>query len=337
VAPMTRLSATEQGHVTDRMIAYYKEFARGGWGLIETEGTYIDEEHSQCRNRQPGLATITHRDAWRRVVEAVHARGAGVFIQLQHAGALAEARQYRPEAVAPSAVAPHGPKALRVPRELARAEIVDIQENFARASGRAVEAGFDGVELHGANGYLIDQFLTDYTNLRTDWYGGCIANRIRFATETVEAVRRTVPPGFPVGVRLNQSKTNDPAYAWPGGEADASTIVRSLVAAGASFLHIAGLNASQPIRGGEMLLGVAKNVTSVVIIANGGLDDPARARALLTTGRADLVSIARAALANPDWPRRVAANLPLAAYDPAMIRPFPTLASADAWRQEHSR
>jgi 2,4-dienoyl-CoA reductase-like NADH-dependent reductase (Old Yellow Enzyme family) len=337
VAPMTRLSATDDGRVTDRMVAYYEEFARGGWGLIETEGTYIDEEHSQCRNRQPGLATATHRDAWLRVVEAVHARGAAIFIQLQHAGALAEARQYRLEAVAPSPVAPRGPKPLPLPRELTRAEIVRIQENFARAAERAVEAGFDGVELHGANGYLIDQFLTDYTNLRSDGYGGSITNRIRFASEVLEAVRRAVPAGFPIGLRLNQSKTNDPAYAWPGGEADAGAIFRAIVAAGASFLHIAGLNAPHPAPACHMLPGLAKSVTNLPVIANGGLDDPARAEALVTAGRADLVSLARGALANTDWPRRVDAKLPLAAYDPAMIRPAPTLENADAWRRQQPR
>jgi 2,4-dienoyl-CoA reductase-like NADH-dependent reductase (Old Yellow Enzyme family) len=334
VAPMTRLSATVDGLVTDRMVAYYEDFARGGWGLIETEGTYIDEEHSQCRSQQPGLATANHRDAWRRVVDAVHARGAAIFVQLQHAGALAEAHRYRPEAVAPSPVTPHGPRPLPLPRELTRTEIVRIGEHFARASERAVVAGFDGVELHGANGYLIDQFLTDYTNLRTDGYGGSIANRIRFAAEAVEAVRRRVPAGFPVGVRLNQSKTNDPSYVWPGGEADARTIFRSIVAAGASFIHIAGLNAPHATRVGQMLPEIAKSLTSVVVIANGGLDDPVRASELIASGRADLVSLARGALANPDWPQRVAANLPLAAYDPAMIRPVPTLENADAWRKQ---
>jgi 2,4-dienoyl-CoA reductase-like NADH-dependent reductase (Old Yellow Enzyme family) len=337
VAPMTRVSAAEDGRVTDRMVAYYEEFARGGWGLIETEGTYIDAEYSQCRNRQPGLATGTQRDAWLRVVEAVHAQGAAIFVQLQHAGALAEVRPYRSETVAPSPVAPRGPKSLPLPRELTRAEIAGIQEHFALAAERAVEAGFDGVELHGANGYLIDQFLTDYTNQRTDCYGGAIANRILFAAEAVNAVRRAVPAGFPVGVRLNQSKTNDPSYAWPGGEADACAIFRAIVAAGATFLHIAGLNASHAAPVSQQLPDLARSVSNVALIANGGLEDPARAQALMAAGRADLVALARGALANPDWPRRVDEKLPLAAYDPSMIRPAPTLENADAWRRQQSR
>jgi 2,4-dienoyl-CoA reductase-like NADH-dependent reductase (Old Yellow Enzyme family) len=336
VAPMTRLSATDDGLVTDRMVRYYEEFARGGWGLIETEGTYIDAEYSQCRVRQSGIATTTHRDAWRRLVDAVHSHGAAIFVQLQHAGALAETWPYSAGSVGPSPVPPRTRKPLPVPRELTLSDISRIQEHFARAAVRAVEAGFDGIELHGTNGYLIDQFLTDYTNLRTDQYGGPAANRIRFACETLEAVRRAVPPGVPVGIRLNQSKTNDPAYAWPGGEADACAVFGALVAAGASFLHIAGLNAPHGNRGSEMLLGVARRLTKVAVIANGGLEDPARARALLTTGGANVVALARGALANPDWPRRIVANLPLAAYDPEIVRPAPTLENADAWRRQQS-
>lgn len=336
VAPMTRVSATEDGDVTDRIVSYYEEFARGGWGLVETEATYVDAEYSQCRSRQPGMATAAHRDAWHRVVEAVHGHGAAIFMQLQHAGALAEACRYRSETVAPSAVAPRSSKPLPTPRELSHVEIATIQENFGRAAVRAVEAGFDGVELHGTNGYLLDQFLTDYTNLRTDQYGGSIANRIRFACETVDAVRRAVPAGFPVGVRLNPGKTNDPAYEWPGGETAACEIFRSIAAAGASFLHISGLNTAHATRATQMLPALAKRVTSVAVIANGGLEDPARAEALLAAGCADLVSLGRGALANPDWPRRVTANASLAAYDPAMIRPVPTLENADAWRKQHA-
>jgi len=142
-----------------------------------------------------------------------------------------------------------------------------------------------------------------------------------------------VPAGFPVGMRLNQAKTHDAGYAWPGGDRDARTIVTALVEAGASFLHVAGLHAPPPAPGSDMLLDAATQVTNVVVIANGGLDDPARAQALLSSGRAAVVSLARGALANPDWPRRVAAGRPLAAYDPAMIRPAPTLENADAWRR----
>src|SRR5262245_46612772 len=302
VAPMTRVSAAEDGRITGEMVDYYEEFARGGWGLVETEATYIDEEHSQCRPHQPGIATIAQRDGWRRVVDAVHARGAAIFIQLQHAGALAEARRYRADTVAPSAIEPRCSKPLPIPRELTGIEIARIHESFGRAAAYASEAGFDGIELHGTNGYLIDQFLTDYTNLRGDRYGGSFVNRTRFACEATAAVRSAVPGSFPVGMRLNQAKKNDAASAWTGGEADASALFGGLAAAGATFLHIAGLNASPPARGSDMLLDAARAVANVVVIANGGLEDPARAHAIVGSGRADMVSLARGALANSDWP-----------------------------------
>jgi 2,4-dienoyl-CoA reductase-like NADH-dependent reductase (Old Yellow Enzyme family) len=336
VAPMTRVSAAPDGCVTDRMVAYYDEFARGGWGLIETEATYIDTEYSQGRAHQSGIATTAQRDAWRRVVDAVHGRGAAIFIQLQHAGALAEAWHNGAETVGPSPIAPRSKKPLPTPRELTVNDIARIHDHFARAAVRAVEAGFDGVELHGHNGYLIDQFLTDFTNLRTDAYGGSLDNRIRFAVETLEAVRRAVPAGVPVGIRLNQHKPHDPADVWTDGEDDSATIVRSLVAAGASFLHISGLHEPLAGRANRLLLDMARTVGHVVVIANGGLDDPARARALVTAGHADLVALGRGALANPDWPHRVMTNRPLAAYDPAMIKPTPTLENADAWRRERA-
>jgi len=336
VAPMTRISAAPDGCVTDRMVAYYDEFARGGWGLIETEATYIDTEYSQCRAHQSGIATTAQRDAWRRVVDAVRARGAAIFIQLQHAGALAEARHNGVETVGPSPVAPRSKKPLPTPRELTVADIARIHDHFARAAMRAVEAGFDGVELHGHNGYLIDQFLTDFTNLRTDGYGGSLDNRIRFAVETLEAVRRAIPAGVPVGIRLNQHRADDPAHVSAASEDEAVTIVRALVGAGASFLHISGLHEPLAGRANRLLLDTARTVGQVVVIANGGLDDPARAQALVAKGAADLVALGRGALANPDWPYRVMTNLPLAAYDPAMIKPTPTLDNADAWRRQRA-
>jgi len=322
VSPMTRLSASEDGRATAQMASYYGTFARGGWGLVETEATYIDEAHSQCRDRQPGLATEAQQEAWRAVVETVHAAGAAIFVQLQHAGALAESRRYRPYTMAPTSVVPRSSKPLAVPREATEEDIAEIQESFARAAARAVAAGFDGVELHGANGYLIDQFLTDYSNGRTDRYGGSVANRARFAAEAVHAVRTAVPDGFPVGIRLTQPKSSDPDYAWPGGEGDAITIFQAVATAGASFLHLGSLHAVSDGRvGGPRLVALAAETTGAAVIANGALEDPRRAEQMLHDG-ADLVALARGALANPDWPQRVAGGRPLTGYDRSMSGPL---------------
>jgi 2,4-dienoyl-CoA reductase-like NADH-dependent reductase (Old Yellow Enzyme family) len=330
VASMTRTSATESGEVTPQMARYYEHFARGGWGLVATEAVFIDHEQSRCRARQPGLATARQRDSWRVVVDAVHAHGAAIFVQLQHAGALAEVGDL--PGVAPSAVAPRSKLPLPTPRALTRDEIACIHERFAEAAARAAEAGFDGVELHGGNGYLIDQFLTDYTNHRTDEYGGPIADRVRFAAEAVRAVRAAVPAGYPVGMRLSQHKTADPDYRWPGGDADVRTICHALTVAGVSFLHIGGQRVPSCACGnGQLVCAIAREAASAIVIANGGLESPDRARTLIAAGDADLVSIARGALANPDWPHRVASGLPLSSFDPEMIRPSATLDRAEDW------
>jgi 2,4-dienoyl-CoA reductase-like NADH-dependent reductase (Old Yellow Enzyme family) len=336
VAPMTRTSATAAGEATPQMLRYYEAFARGGWGLVETEATYIDEEQSQCRAGQPGLATARQRDAWRAVVDSVHAHGACVAVQLQHAGALAETRRDGVPSVAPSAVEPRSKQPLPMPRALTRGEIARIHEHFARAASLGVEAGFDAVELHGGNGYLIDQFLTPETNHRTDEYGGPTTHRVRFAVEAVQAVRAVVPRGYPVGVRVQQHKTADPGYTWAGGDVDVRTIVGALVAAGASFVHIGGQSAPARANGnGQLVCSLAK-LSGTVVIVNGGLEAPERAGAILAAGDADLVSIARGALANPDWPHRVSSGLPLRRFDPAMIRPVATLDRAEAWRHEQA-
>ncbi len=337
VAPMTRVSATAAGEATPQMLRYYEAFARGGWGLVETEATYIDEEQSQCRAGQPGLATPRQREAWRPIVDSAHAHGARIVVQLQHAGALAETCRDGAPSVAPSAVEPRSRQPLPMPRALTRGDIARIHERFARAASLAVEAGFDGVELHGGNGYLIDQFLTPETNQRTDDYGGPMTHRVRFAVEAVQAVRAVVPHAYPVGVRVSQHKTADPGYVWSGGEEDVRTIVGALVAAGASFMHIGGQGAPARVNGsGALVCALAKALSGAVVIANGGLEAPERAGAILAADEADLVSIARGALANPDWPHHVASGSPLRRFDPAMIRPVATLDRAETWRHEQS-
>jgi 2,4-dienoyl-CoA reductase-like NADH-dependent reductase (Old Yellow Enzyme family) len=333
VSPMTRISATQDGRATEQMARYYAEFVRGGFGLVETEATYIDESCSRTKARQPGIANAAHAQAWSQVVEGVHAADGRIFIELVHAGALAQAPHISGETVAPSAVAPLGGKC-QVPRALDRGQIDAIARAFARAAVNAIEAGFDGVDLHGGNGYLLDQFLTHYTNLRTDDYGGCAENRVRFLADVVRAVRSAVGPSVPVGIRISQAKVNDPHYRWPGGEADAVVIFQALADAGVTFLHISGPDASQPAFGeGPTLVGLAKRYGGAPVIANGSLENPDAAQNLIQSGDADLISLARGALANTDWPQRVKGDRKLEPFDPNMITPSPTLEHAQAWRE----
>lgn len=162
------------------MAAYYTAYAEGGFGLLITEGTCTDRAFSQGYLHQPGITDEAQAAAWRPVVEGAHAAGARVVLQLMHAGAVSQGNRFRDRAAGPSAVRPLGEQLAKyrgsgpwpVPMELTRRQIAEAVHGFAAAAARARDVGFDGVEIHAANGYLLDQFLTPYTNLRTDDYGG---------------------------------------------------------------------------------------------------------------------------------------------------------------------
>ncbi len=186
-------------------------------------------------------------------------------------------------------------------------EIDTVMAAFAAAAVRAREAGFDGVEVHAANGYLLDQFLTDYTNARDDQYGGNTGlNRVRLTAEVLTAVRTALGPDFLVGVRLSQTKVNDFTHRWAGGAAEAEIIFGSLAGTGVDYLHIAseGRDFIDTARfsDGRTITALARAVTGLPVMANGGMHDLQQAADVLDGGHADLLSLGRGALANPDLP-----------------------------------
>jgi 2,4-dienoyl-CoA reductase-like NADH-dependent reductase (Old Yellow Enzyme family) len=346
VAPMTRISATDAGVPTTRMASYYTEFVHGGFGLVITEGIYPDPTHGQAYLRQPGLVTNAQVDGWRRVTDDVHRAGGLIVAQLMHAGALSQCLD---ETLAPSSVPPRGEKmsAYRgagpypLPRAMSREEIARVLAYFTHAARNAKAAGFDGIEIHGANGYLIDQFLTHYTNVRDDEYGGDVTGRVRFATEVLRRVREGVEGGLPVGIRLSQTKVNDFTYRWPGGRADAEGIFAAVREAGAAYVHVAseGRDWHETARLAPdhlTITEIARRVAGVPVIANGGMHRPGLAESLLRDGHADLVSLGRGALANPDWPRRLAAGVPFDGFEHGMIEPLASLEQTDDWRVHHA-
>ncbi|HEY0686609.1 MAG TPA: NADH:flavin oxidoreductase [Steroidobacter sp.] len=346
VAPMTRVSATADGRATQRMAQYYASFAEGGFGLVITEGIYTDQAYSQGYLFQPGLSDAVQRDAWRPVIAAVHDRGAPMFAQLMHAGAISQGNPYRSETRGPSAVRPKGQQMsfyrgtgqYRLPIAMSEAEIAEAVNGFARAAVLAREAGFDGVELHGANGYLLDQFLTEGVNLRDDGYGSTVEGRMRLIVETVAAVRGAVGADFVVGVRISQGKVNDFAHKWRGGEQEAAIIFGTLSKLPIDYLHTTEFEAWRPAFGeGPTLAALARQHVAVPVIANGSLHDPARASDLLARGEADIVSLGRGALTHADWPRRVAAGEPIEAFDPKLLAPIADLENADRYRRFSSQ
>jgi 2,4-dienoyl-CoA reductase-like NADH-dependent reductase (Old Yellow Enzyme family) len=345
VAPMTRVSARHDGVPTEEMATYYAEFAEGGFGLVVTEGIYPDAAHSQGYLNQPGLVTEHHLAGWRLVVDRVHAAGGQIVAQLMHAGALSQGNPHRGGTIAPSAVAPLGAMMpayggsgpFPTPREASAEDLQEVVDGFAAAARNAAAAGFDGIEVHAANGYLLDQFITEYTNLRTDEYGGTTANRVRFVAEVVQRLADEAPEGFAVGVRISQTKVNDMVYRWSGGGDDVVVIAQALAKAGASYLHVASEGRAwfdtALLADGSTVTGLAGEVSGLPVIANGGMHDPEQAARVLEDGHASFLSIGHAALANPDLPHRLAAGAELEDFDPAMLRPDVTLAPSNGWRQ----
>lgn len=321
VAPMTRTRATQDRIPTSLMATYYAQ--RASAGLIISECVAVSEDSAGII-RSPGLYNSEQVTAWRVVTDAVHAAGGKIFCQLWHGGRCSHVSlQPGGEApVAPSAIAaegviftPEGRLPYSVPRALEPDEITDIVARFASATAMAREAGFDGVELHAAYGYLPDQFLQDGSNLRTDSYGGPIEHRARFLFEVVDAMSGAWEPGR-VGVKLSPSNTS---Y----GIRHSNTLetfgyaVRGLSERAILYLHLMEPDRSDFDKGLVQVPNVIETfgpMFSGAIIANGGFDAQ-KATALLGAGGATLVSFGKLFLANPDLPARFAAGAALNASD----------------------
>ena len=244
VAPMTRISATEDGRATETMTRYYERFARGGFGTVITEGIYTDQAFSQGYVHQPGMTDEAQANAWKPVVSGIKAHGSLAIAQIMHAGAISQGNRFRDTTVGPSPVQPkgeqmtfyHGKGRYALPAAITETQIADAITGFADSAGRAIGvAGFNAIEIHGANGYLLDQFLTDYANNRADRWGGATKNRVRLILETLKAVRERVGAKVPVGVRISQGKVNDYHHKWADAEHDAEIIFGSLAEAGADL------------------------------------------------------------------------------------------------------
>lgn len=328
LAPMTRVSAMDDGRATSRMAQYYTKFAKGGFSFLITEGVYTDNAYSKGYNNQPGLVTDDHVEAWTQVTDAVHDAGGVIFAQLMHCGAQNQGipRESDQETIAPSAVKPDGEKneayggngPYPKPKEADKEDLENARRGFVAAAVNAHEAGFDGVEIHAANGYLLNEFLSDKMNQREDEYGGSPEARVQYPADVVDSIVSAVPENFIVGVRVSQSMVTDYSYVWPEGEEAAAVFFEMLSNTGADYIHTTERYATEPTFGddGPSLMEAAdKYVTDdTVVIANGGLGTPEAARQAIDDG-ADLVTLGTSALANPDWPSRVVAGKELAQFD----------------------
>lgn len=301
MAPMTRSRAGEGDTPTVTVAEYYRQ--RSSAGLIVSEGAQISAQ-GKGYPRTPGIFTNAQIDGWKRVTNAVHAEGGCIFLQLWHVGRLSHSL-VQPNGelpVAPSAIRPEGElytskglQAYETPRALSINEISGVVADFRQAAKNAKLAGFDGVEIHGANGYLIDQFLRDGSNARADAYGGSVANRARFLKEVVEAVLEVFEPER-VGVRLSPI-LNIFSISDSNPQATFGHAVEMLSHYGLGYLHVVQQGA------GPFDFLALKRTFGGVYIANGGFD-ATRARMAIEAGDADLVAFGTPFLANPDLVER---------------------------------
>ena len=321
MAPLTRNRATHGSDVPGELAAtYYRQ--RASAGLIVSEGTQISQQ-GQGYVWTPGMYTEAQVEGWRKATDAVHQAGGRIFAQLWHVGRISHV------SLQPNGGAPVAPSAIRAntrtfieggfaevsaPRALATAEIAGVVADFAAAAANAKRAGFDGVEVHGANGYLVDQFLRDGANQRSDAYGGSVENRARFALEIVDALTK-VWPASRVGIRIAPvSPANDIADSNPA--AIFGHLVAKLSERRIAYIHVVE-GATQGDRNiAPFDWGALRRAFSGAYIANNGYTRE-MADAALGAGSVDLVAFGRLFIANPDLVERLRRGAELATGDRA--------------------
>ena len=309
MAPMTRSRALPDGTPSDLAAEYYGQ--RATVGLIISEGTQPSAD-GQGYTNTPGIYTDSHIEGWKKVTSKVHNEGGQIFVQLMHVGRIShpDNTPHHRQAVAPSAIAPNieiftaqGMKEIPTPRELSEGEIKDVINEFRLAARSAVEAGADGVEIHGANGYLIQQFLSENANQRQDAYGGTIENRSRFAIEVAQAVADEIGPER-TGIRfspqgtlngIEEGETSSEMYRYLISELDKLNL---------AYLHIMHF-------GNESLLQEIRQLWSQALLVNRAGRTLDQLTKDLDNELADVVTVGTWLIANPDFVERLKLDAPL--------------------------
>lgn len=321
MSAMTRSAATADGVPTAAMAAYYARRAQGAVGLLLTESTAVSAVGDGFPNA-PRIISDTHVEGWRRVTDAVHGAGAPIFCQLFHAGRITHP-DYTDGLQPVSAtdrqaegINRRNGKPYAVPRRLEASELPRIIEEFRRAASAAMRAGFDGVELHLAHGYLIDQFLDARVNDRDDAYGGTVANRCRLAIELTAAVVAELGSGNVI-VRISPSRWMDGMYDWPEMPAMLNHLLPAMAAAGLRMLDISCAKADYLATSGRVVRRV-RPLWPHLLMAGASLSRD-EAQAELDAGLLDMVTFGRLLIANPDLVQRWRDGRSIRAYDPAML------------------
>ncbi|MET1051514.1 MAG: alkene reductase [Mycetocola sp.] len=311
MAPLTRMRSSADGVPGDLNVEHYAQ--RSSLGLIITEGTYPSHE-SRSYPGQPGIVTAEQTEGWRRVADAVHANGGRIVMQLMNGGRVSHTLITGTDRiVAPSAIAipgevhtPEGKKPFPVPHALTTEELATVRDEFVAAARNAIAAGLDGVEIHGANGYLLNQVLSPAANERDDQYGGSPENRARFVVEVTEAVVAAVGAGR-VGIRLSPAHNVQGALETDAADVEATygTLVDQLAPLGLAYLSVLHSETT-----GELVQNLRSRFGGPFIINSGFGTVTTRdeAIALVDNSHADAVAVGRLALANPDLVERWQGN-----------------------------
>jgi N-ethylmaleimide reductase len=318
MAPMTRSRAINW-QPNDLIATYYAQRATAG--LIVTEGTAPSADGIGYA-RTPGIYSPEQIDGWKRVTKAVHEKGGKIFLQLMHVGRVAHSanQPVGSRILAPSAVTAAGDmwtdsaglQKKEQPFEMTQADIQNSITDFVVASKNAMDAGFDGVELHGANGYLLEQFLNPHTNKRMDAYGGNIDNRIRFVVEVTRAVSNAIGADK-VGVRLSPYNVFNDMALYPEISETYARLTRALAALDILYVHLIDYAARTSEEGMNLIKTIRGDFNNLLIL-NGGYNRE-RAETALTTEGADMVSFGSPFIANPDLAYRLEHGVALATPD----------------------
>jgi len=292
--PMVSGKSNLRGLVTDEIREHYRLPAEAGVGLIIVEATNVDEA-GRPWSQGLGAWHDDHVEGLASLARTIHEAGAAAAIQLVHGGLQASPSIAGVSVVGPSTV-PHSADS-HPPRPLTVAEIDQIETRFAEAAERCVKAGFDGVEIHGAHGYLLDSFLSAHTNRRADQYGGAVENRMRMMVEACAKAKARIGDGLLICRVSLFNKTNEDITA-----GDFTALVGGLESAGVDVLHLSTDGAFKPYFGGEKTLGQwAKSLCGAPVIVAGGLGDPADAERAVAEGHCDFAAVGNAMYEDPRW------------------------------------
>ncbi len=300
--PVATYQCDDDGKVNDKVCDYYYQRAKNpNVSMIITEHNFVNEA-GKARAKQMSIASDDCIDGLKKLTDAIHNGGAFCFSQLNHAGSAATTENGNVP-VAPSEIINLSAKFDTVPKALTKEDIENLKQDYVNAAKRAVKAGYDGVEIHSAHGYLLNQFYSPLTNKREDEYGGCLENRLRLLVEIIRAVREAVGNDYPISVRLGGCDYMD------GGSTieDAVNACKILSKENIQLLNISGGMCRYTVKGrteagyfGDMTKAI-KEVTNIPVMLTGGVKTLEQASELIENGTADIIGVGRPLLTNPNW------------------------------------